>query len=188
MLHAPAPYGPAHGFLELASIARGIVVCDALVKKAPVRLLLTEPVTPGKYLVLFDGGEAEVDEAFRAGLEVAKDALVDRLMLPHPHDELWQGLAGTLVRPPLDSIAVVEARSVAGTLAACDAALKAAEVRLFQLQLARGIGGKGWFALTGTLAQIESAAEAASRALGEGLLAGLEIVPRPHDDLAGTAL
>lgn len=188
MLHSPAPYGRALGFLELRSIARGILVCDALVKRAPVRLLLTEPVSPGKYLILFDGGEAEVEESFRAAVEVAKDALVDKLMLSLPHEQLWAGIAGTLERPELDSIVVVEAHSVAGTLAAADAALKAADVRMFQLQLAKGIGGKGWFALSGSLDHVEAAAEAATRALGDGLLAGIEIVARPHEELVGTAL
>ncbi len=188
MLHVPAPYGPALGFLEVSSIARGIVVCDAVVKKAAVRLLLTETVTPGKYLVLFDGGEAEVEESLGAGLETARDALVDRLYLPHPHDDLWRGLAGTVARPQLDSVAVIEAGSVASTIGACDASLKAAEVRLVQIHLARGIGGKGWFALSGPLDQIESATEAATRALADGLLAGVEIIPRPHEDLGGTAV
>lgn len=188
MLLLAAPYGQALGFLELRSIARGIVVCDALVKRAPVRILQAEPVSPGKYLVLFDGGEAEVDEAFRAGIEAARDGLVDRLMLPQPHEALWRGLAGTLQRPPLDSVAVIEAHSVAGTLAAADAALKAADVAMFQLQLAKGIGGKGWFALTGALDQLESATEAATRALADGLLAGVEIIARPHEELGAGVL
>ncbi len=188
MLSFPAPYGPALGFIELRSIARGVVVCDALVKKAPVRLLQAEAVSPGKFLVLFDGGEAEVEEAFRAGLEAARDALVDRLMLPQPHDALWLGLSGQLVRPELDSVGVVEVHSVAGTLAAADAALKAAGVSLVQWQLARGIGGKGWFALSGPLDEVEAAVEAATRALTDGLLAGVEIVARPHEELNGTVL
>jgi microcompartment protein CcmL/EutN len=188
VIRAPAPYGPALGFLELRSIARGIVVCDALVKKAPVRLLVSEPVSPGKYLVLFDGGEAEVDEAFRAGLEAARDSIVDQLMLPNPHGQLWLALADQLEKPALESIAVVESHSVAGTLASADAALKAAEVQLFQFQLAKGIGGKGWFAFSGVLDQVEAATQAATMALADGLLAGVEIVARPHEDLDGTAL
>ncbi len=188
MLSFPAPYGPALGFIELGSIARGIVVCDAMVKKAPVRILRAEAVSPGKYVVFFDGGEAEVDEAFRAGLEAARDSLIDKLMLPQPHEALWQGLAGTLQKPELDSLAVVETHSVAATLASSDAALKSADVKLMQWQLAKGIGGKGWFALTGPLEQIEAAVEAATRALGDGLLVGVEIVPRPHDELNGPVL
>jgi len=188
VIRPQAPYGRALGFLELRSIARGIVVCDALVKRAPVRILCAEPVSPGKYLVLFDGGEAEVDEAFRAGLEAAQGGLVDSLLLTQPHEALWNGLDGTLARPTLDSIAVVESHSVAGTLKAADRALKTAEVVLFQMQLAKGIGGKGWFALSGVLDQVESAIEAATQALADGLLAGVEIIARPHEELCGPVL
>lgn len=187
-MHAPPPYGRALGLLETRSIARGIVVCDALVKRAAVRLLRTETVSPGKYLILFDGDEASADEAFRAGVEVAKDSLLDRLLLAQPHPQLWDGLSGQLLRPELDSIGVVETESIASTIAAADAALKAAEVSLFQMQLAKGIGGKGWFAITGALDMVEAAVEAATREVGSGLLAGVEIVARPHEDLGGTAL
>lgn len=182
MLRHPPPYGPALGLVETASIARGVVVCDAIVKRAPVRLLWNEAVSPGKFTILFDGGEAEVEESFRAALERAEGSLVDRLLLPHPDRQVWAALAGTGVRPSLDALAVVETLSIASTLAAADAAVKAAEVALFELRLAKGIGGKGWFALTGTLDAVEAATEAATRALGNGLLAGVEIVARPHEE------
>ena len=52
--------GPALGLLELESLARGVVVADALVKQAAVHIALAEPVTPGKYLLVFTGAEAEV--------------------------------------------------------------------------------------------------------------------------------
>ena len=45
------PAGPAYGLLELCSIARGIVTCDAMVKRAPVRTLVAGSVQPGKFLV-----------------------------------------------------------------------------------------------------------------------------------------
>jgi microcompartment protein CcmL/EutN len=188
MLLAPPPYGYALGLLEVRSIARGIVVCDAMVKKAEVRLLRTEPVSPGKYVILFDGAEADADEAFRAGREVAKDSLVDSLFLSDPDSQVWQALANALPKPPLDSVGVIETLSIASTISAADAAVKGADVTLFQMQLAKGIGGKGWFALTGPLHMVEAAIEAATRAVPDGLLAGVEIVAAPHGDLGGTAL
>jgi len=185
---APPPYGPALGLVETASIARGILVCDALVKRAPARILLSETVSPGKFLILFDGGEAEVSESFDAAIAAAKDSLVDRLLLPLPHPQLWHALAEPQRAATLDSVAVVETHSVASTLGAADAAVKAADVTLFRLHLARGIGGKGWFALTGPLHMVEAATEAATRSLAAGLLAGVEIIAAPHGELGGTAL
>ena len=64
-----------------------------------------------------------------------------------------------------------------------DAAAKAAVVRLIEMQLARGIGGKAYFVLTGALAEIEAAVEAGLGAVAAGLVCGTEIIAAPHDDL-----
>lgn len=188
MLSSPAPFGPALGLVETASIARGIYVCDALTKRAPVRLLWTEALTPGKYVILFDGDEASVEEAFRTARETAKESLVGELFLPQPHAQLWDALHTVGTSPTLDSVGVVETLTIAATLTAADAAVKAADVTLFQLHLAKGIGGKGWFALTGSLESVQAAVEAATRSLGAGLLAGVEVIARPDEALAGQVL
>ena len=64
MVHDPST-PPALAVLEIASIARGLTVADALVKRAPVRILRADPITPGKYLLVFAGGEEEIEEADR---------------------------------------------------------------------------------------------------------------------------
>ena len=61
---------PAIALIEFVSIARAIRTGDAMVKQAEVRVLRAEPVSPGKYLILITGGEAEVEESWREGLEV----------------------------------------------------------------------------------------------------------------------
>jgi hypothetical protein len=74
---------------------------------------------------------------------------VDKLFCRSPRRPLaaLRGAAVPLIR---HLPAVVEVSSVAGTLLAADAALKAAQVRLLKLHLARGIGGKGYFSMTGS--------------------------------------
>src|SRR6185436_15655530 len=71
--------GPALGLIETNSIARGLVVTDQMVKKAPVELVLARTVSPGKHLTLVSGAVADVDEAMRIGVETAAHTLVDRL-------------------------------------------------------------------------------------------------------------
>ena len=51
MIHDPAA-APALALMELGSIARAVRVGDVMVKKAPVEVLLAEPVSPGKFLIL----------------------------------------------------------------------------------------------------------------------------------------
>ncbi len=77
---------------------------------------------------------------------------------------------------------------MAAALRSADAACKAAEVRLQLLHLARGIGGKAWFIVRGSLESVEASVAAATQAAGDGLLAGAEVIARPHLDLRGIAL
>jgi microcompartment protein CcmL/EutN len=182
----------ALALLEVASLARGVVVADAVAKRAQVELLECGPVSPGKYLILFAGGVAEVDESAGAGAKAAGDSLLDRLFLPQAHEQLLPALRagsrGFAHEAAEEPAGMVELRSVASALRSADAACKTAQVRLQLLHLARGIGGKAWFILRGDLEAVEAAVLAATQAAGEGLLVGAEIIARPHGDLRGRAL
>lgn len=174
--------------LELDSIARGMLAADALLKQAPVEVALAEPTTPGKYLLLFSGGVAEVEESLEAGLEVAGSTLLDKLFLPHAAAALVAGLRGSFHDGREESVGVVETQTVASALLSADSALKRAEVGLTRLHLARGIGGKGYFTLTGELHMVEAALEAAAAAIEPNLLVTTELIRRPHRELWGPVL
>ena len=180
--------GPAIGFLEIESIARGMVVADALVKRAAVTLSLAEPATPGKYLLLFSGGVADVEESFKEGIDVAGPTLLDKLLLPQAAAGLVRSLTGTFRDDWGESVGIVETHTVASALLSADAALKAAEVWLKRLHLARGIGGKGYFTLTGELHMVEASLEGAARAIEPSLLLAAELIRRPHVELRGPVL
>jgi microcompartment protein CcmL/EutN len=176
--------GPALALIELGSIARGYPVADAMVKKAPVALLDCRPVSPGKFLVLVAGDVASVDEAFRRGLEIAGDRVVDKLFLPQAHEMIAPAIRGQATATGgVDSLAVVETTTVAAAILAADAAVKGAAVRIIEMQLARGIGGKAFFTLSGDLAEIEAGVEAATNAIDRALVVTTEIIPAPHPDL-----
>jgi microcompartment protein CcmL/EutN len=175
--------GPALAVVELASIARGHRVADAMLKRAPVRLLRADAVSPGKFLVLVEGDVAAVDESFRVGADVAGDRAVDTLFLPQPHALLWPALAGDArAGEGVESLGVVETTTVAATVRAADAAAKAAKVRITEMQLGRGIGGKAFFTVTGPLAEVEAAVDAAVGALDAAKVHTTEIIPAPHAD------
>lgn len=182
--------GPALGLFELESLARGIVVADVLVKKAAVTIALAEAVTPGKYLLVFTGPEGEVAESFKAGLEAGGAMVLDSLHLTH----IAEGVVGALLRNEFarvgvdDAVGIVELHTVAATLKAADVALKQANVKLTHLQLAKGIGGKGWFTLAGQQADVEAALEGAAAAVQAPLLVTTELISRPHAELRGRVL
>ena len=178
--------GPALALIELGSIARGHRVADAMCKRAPVVLLRSDWVSPGKYLVLVEGDVAAVEEAFRAGLEVGGDRVVDRLLLQQAHAELWPALAGEArAGEGVASLGVVETATLAATIAGADAAAKAAKVRIVDMQLGRGLGGKAFFTVTGLLAEVEAAVDAALDRLDASVIVETQIIPAPHADLVG---
>ena len=43
---------PAIGIIELNSLALGSVVSDAMAKRAPVKILESHPICPGKFLII----------------------------------------------------------------------------------------------------------------------------------------
>jgi microcompartment protein CcmL/EutN len=124
-------------------------------------------VSPGKFLVLFAGGEAEVEEAFVRGKAVAEALLIDQLHLPDAHPDLLTLLDGA-ERPllPDEALLVNEYGSVGSALTALDAALKAAAVEAKKLHVARGIGGKAYWVVGGALHDVLAAADAAAGKAG----------------------
>jgi microcompartment protein CcmL/EutN len=175
---------PCLGLIEYKSVARGIRSCDAMVKKAAVRILETHPICPGKYLTIICGGVAEVEEAMLAGLEAGGDMVVADLFLPHVHRDVIPALAGTAVIAEFGSLGILETLAAATCLQAADIAAKATPVQLAEIRLANGLGGKGYFVMTGELADVEGALAAARDfAAGAGLLAACELIPAPHPDL-----
>jgi microcompartment protein CcmL/EutN len=182
--------GPALGVLEIATIARGVVVADAALKRAPAVLLSSRAVSGGKHLVMLEGGVAEVEEAMAAGALAAGDVLLDRVQLAAADDQIWPML-GAPVAPPdwsaepgAEAVAIVETRTVCAAIAAADAACKVADVQVRDARFAIDLAGKAYFTLTGALGAIEAAAGAAAAAAGDRLIGG-EIIAQPCPELRG---
>jgi microcompartment protein CcmL/EutN len=175
---------PALGMIEFKSVARGIMTTDAIVKKAPVVLLETHPICPGKYVVIFGGEVADVEESLEAGLKAGGDLVINELFLPHAHEDIIPAITGTTIIETFGAVGVIETFSIASCVVAADKAAKMSPAKLVEIRLAQGLGGKGYFVMTGELADIEaSIAAARDHVRSEGLLAGCEIIPRPHPDL-----
>jgi microcompartment protein CcmL/EutN len=178
--------GEAVGMIELSSIAQGILACDAMVKMAYVELLESRPFSSGKYMVLIAGDVASVQSSVEKGLLVGAEAVVDHLFLPYAHADLFPAIRGEALRAVHEALGVIETASVAATVLAADAAAKAADVRLIEARLGQGIGGKGYFTLTGSVAAVEAAVEAGARAIDAGgQLVRRIVIPAPHDEMLG---
>jgi microcompartment protein CcmL/EutN len=104
---------PAVGLLEISSIAKGIEAGDAMIKRAPVDVIRTGTVHPGKYLVLVGGLTADVEEAMQAGREVAGALLVGDVFLPDIHPDVVASLAGARRDDAGEALGVIETLTVA---------------------------------------------------------------------------
>lgn len=179
--------GEALALVEIDSVARGLSVLDALVKKAPVDVLEANLIEPGRYLILFAGGVAEVDESYREATALADEALVDQLFLPMAHPAILAGLRGKTVlkgADDLDTVGVIEGRRVAGTLEAADRSLKDADVTLAGVRVAGGLGGRAYYVVFGVQHDVEAALDAGESVLkARGTLHRVERIARPHPDM-----
>ena len=176
---------PAIGLIELNSIARGIITCDALIKKAPVEVVSAMPICPGKYMILFTGDEASVEESLEEGESVADEYQVDRLFLPYVNAQVLPAISALTEVADLNALGIIETFSVASAIVAGDTAVKAAQIDLIEIRLAKGLAGKSFVILTGTIADVEAAMEAGcAKTSQEGLLVTQTIIPAPHKDLS----
>lgn len=175
----------ALALVEVDSVARGLRALDALLKKAPVQVLEANLVEPGRFLLLFAGGVAEVEESYAEALVLACDGTVDKLLLPMAHPALLAGLRGTEDREgELDTLGVVEGSQVASTLHACDRSLKDAEVALAGIRVAGGLGGRAYYVVHGLQHDVEAALEAGEHVLQErAALHRSECIARPHPEM-----
>lgn len=174
--------GVALGLIELASIARGHLVLDAMVKKAPVVVVTARTVSPGKFVVLVSGDVASVNESMQIGRELGADKIVATLELAQVATMVVEALAGKFTAAPVDgAVGVLELGNVSATLLSADAAVKAAEVTLCGLHLADGIGGKGYFVVGGEQGDVEAALDAGA-AISSTVVEGKELIARPHAD------
>jgi microcompartment protein CcmL/EutN len=172
------------GLIETARLARGVVCADAMVKTAPVRLTLVEPVSRGRMLVAVDGSVAPVEAALAKGIAAAGADLVDALFIPDLHPEVPAVLQTCPRREVGEAVGLIETGTAAAAIRAADAACKTADIRLIRLRLAQGIAGKGFLQLTGTMAEVTAAVQAAAEAVEfPEILIQTEIIPSPHPDL-----
>lgn len=172
----------ALGLLETETIHRGFEAADEMAKAARVAILASDPIPPGRFLVLVGGAVGDVDAAFRRGVEVA-GPLHDRLFLPQAAAGLLEAVRTGPRQGELDSVGIFETASVAAAVDGGDRGLKGAGVRLLSLHVARGIRGGAFGLFEGRQEQVEAAlafAEEGGRAHGRWI--GATLLARPDPD------
>lgn len=170
----------ALGLVETATISRGAVVTDGVLKMAPIELIFAGEVSPGKFLTVFGGGVGPTRAAHGRGVELAGETLVDDLLNTQLHPGVAPAIEDRVGLTDGDSLGTLETTTVAAAILAADRAAKAARIVLQRIRLAQGLGGKGFVFLTGAVQDVEAAVTAGRSAAGQHL-ADWSIIPRLHD-------
>lgn len=174
----------AIGLVELNSIARGYLACDTMVKTAQVELIETLTVCPGKFMILIGGEIGAVKSSVEAGVSVGREYIVDHLLIPNIHPDIFPAINAATQVDRIEALGVFETFTVASGIIAADAAVKTASVRLIELRLAKGIGGKSFFTLTGSVSDVKAAVQAGEKRIeAEGVFVGSVVIPRPDPAL-----
>jgi bacterial microcompartment shell protein len=179
---------PALGLLEFDSIAIGIAAGDAMVKRAPVDVLRAGTVHPGRYLVLVGGAVADVEEALAAGRSAGREALLDEVFLPHVHPDVTEVIGGRRASASGEALGIIETPTVASIIAAADAGLKGARVRLLELRLADGLGGKGYLLFDGPVSEVEAAVEIGRASIAAGERCISRVIAQLHREMRDNLL
>ncbi|KLV07110.1 propanediol utilization protein [Photobacterium aquae] len=174
----------AIGCIELNSIARGFQVADAMLKAAHVEIVFNRTICPGKFMVMVAGDVAAVEASVHAGLAIGKGDVVDELVIANVHPDVFPAIAGTRVVERPAALGIVETFSVAAIVEAADAAVKAANVELLEVHMAMAIGGKGFVTMTGDVAAVQAAVDAAVNRIGHrGVLVDKVVIAQPRKEI-----
>ena len=174
---------PAVAIVEFDSIAVGIEAGDAMVKRAPLGIIYSGTVQPGKYIVLIAGDVASVEESLAAGTAIGGAAIVDTVFLPDIHPDVVAGIRGEREFQDGEALGIIETRTVAAVIEAADAAVKGATVTAAQIELADGLGGKGYVLFGGILSEVEAAVAAGVAAITARQLIASVVIPQLHDEM-----
>jgi microcompartment protein CcmL/EutN len=172
------------GLIELSSVASGFSVADTMLKAGDVRLLLSRSICSGKYMVLIGGDTSAVEAAVQAGDEAAGGCLIDSLVVPNLHPDVFIAIGRTQPVEPNGALGILESFNVATLIQAADAVAKSASVQLLEVRLAMALGGKAFCTMTGDVASVEAAVAAGRKVIADaGVLVNAVVISRPHPDV-----
>lgn len=174
----------ALGIIELNSIASGIETADAMLKAADVSLISAMAICAGKYMILLQGDVAAMKSAMEAGEEVAGRHCVNAKMIANLDPAVFTALMGAGEVEDGQAVGVIETFSVVTCVLASDTAVKASDVSLIEVRLARGLGGKAFVVFSGEVSSVQAALDAAiEEHQDEGMIFKTVLVPQLHKDV-----
>ena len=170
----------AIGMVECTTVSTGFKAADEMAKAADVEILQAEVTCPGKFVILVAGELSAV----RASVDVAagkySNKVMDTFVLGNPHESIFR----TAQPEKIEALGILETYDVAALIVAADLAAKTAIVDLIELRLAKGMCGKSYMTLTGSVSAVQAAIDHAKTEAGDrGMFLDSSVIPRPSDKL-----
>ncbi len=179
----------AIGMIEFKTTATGVVAADTMVKTADVELIEAETVCPGKYIALVGGDLSAVRAAVDAACTRYENQLIDSFVLGNPHESIFPAIYGATHVEKVEALGILETYDVASIITAADIAAKTAIVDLIELRIAKGMCGKSYMYLTGTVSAVEAAIEKAKQSIAEsGMYLDSSVIAHPDKQLCDKVL
>ena len=170
----------AIGMIECNTVATGFRAADDMAKAAEVELLQAEVTCPGKFVILVTGEIAAVRASVDHAAAAYAEHVIDTFVLGNPHESIFPAIYGTAAPQQVDALGVLETYDVAAMSVAADAAAKTAIVDLIELRLAKGMCGKSYMTLTGSVSAVQAAIDAGKQVAGDrGMFLDEAVIPRP---------
>ncbi len=157
-----------------------------MLKAASVKVLIARTICSGKYFIVVGGVVSDVTTSVSAAVKAADEAVIDSLVIPNVHENVFTALGQSVVleKDQAEALGIVESFSGVSIIAGADAAAKAARVTLFRIHVAMALGGKGFCLMTGAVADVRAGvAAAAAEIRSRGLLVSEIVIPRPSPEL-----
>lgn len=172
------------GFLEYISVGKGIEAADLISKNTAVDILLAAPNCPGRYQVLFTGDVGAVEEAIRLAQDSADFNFLDSLVLPRVDDRVIQALYAPDTTEIGDAIGIFETMTMTAVIEGADTMVKASDVAVVELRLGKGLAGKSYVIVTGSVQNVRTAMDAALEEVADrGVLISAVVIPSINPDL-----
>ena len=174
----------AIGMVEYSTVSTGMQAADVIVKTADVEIIEASTVCPGKYIVIISGELSAVKASVDSAKSKFADKVIDSFVLGNPHESIFSAIYGATAPEGVEALGVMESFSAATAIVAADAAAKTALVELIELRLARGMCGKSYLLLTGSVSAVTAAIERAeNEAADSGMFLDSSVIPRPDKKL-----
>ena len=155
-----------------------------MAKAANVELLQAETTCPGKFVILIAGELSAVRASVDRAGSAYGDKIIDTFVLGNPHESIFPAIYGTSAPERIEALGVLETYDVASMIVAADTAAKTSAVELIELRLAKGMCCKSYMTITGSVASVQAAIEAAKRSAGDkGMFLDESVIPRPSESL-----